>query len=500
MGDFFFAIPLAATDAEHGISWIGLAWKLLVTIGLVVLNGFFVAAEFAAVGARTSRLESVVKDSGSIAYRLALSVKHKLDLYLSTCQLGITIASLGLGYVTEPAVASVLDPLLASMGVTLPETGHHVIAIAVALAISTALHVVVGEVAPKNLAIFYPDRILPILAPLLVGFTVILYPFIWALNTASNQLLKLVGVPVEEASHGALPHTAEELKTLLAEATDAGTIAPAEANLLSGAFNFGGLRVRQIMTPRVDVDYLLIDAPIADILHKVQDSEYTRLPLVEKDLDHVVGLIHMKDLFAQLKLVTGRLKFADETTPEGEAVVIAGAPGSETHVIGAGTVDLTKIKREILFVPELLPVEKLLRQMQESVTRQAVVVDEYGGTVGIVTLEDVVEQIVGDIADEFDEDEDDFVKVGENFETVGHFPLHELEDHLEVRGWQRPDDVDTLGGYLTQKLGRWARPGDEIELGNYLVRVKKVSPDRELKLVIRPRTQDQARADGPGQA
>ena len=364
-----FAAPALAVESAGevgGTDWFGTLWRVLLAVALLVLNGFFVAAEFAAVGARASRLEAVAARSAPA--RWSLVIKHKLDLYLSTCQLGITIASLGLGYVVEPAVEPLISPLLERFGLGGP-FGTHATAAAIALVIVTALHVVVGEVAPKNLAILYPDRMLPILAGPLLAFTGLFYPFIWVLNSASNVLLRLCGVPIDKASHGALPHTAEELRQLLAQATDAGTIEADSAQLLRGAFDFGGLKVRQIMTPRVEVDYLLDDAPINDILRKVQESEYTRLPLCRGDLDHVIGLVHMKDLFAQLRLGTGRLKFADETTPEGEAVVIAGGmPGSEMHVIGSGTVDLGALKREILFVPELLPVAKLMPQMQQTKT------------------------------------------------------------------------------------------------------------------------------------
>jgi CBS domain containing-hemolysin-like protein len=195
--------------------WFDISWKILATLGLVALNGFFVAAEFAAVGARTSRI-AFLAESGNLFSRLALNVKHNLALYLSTCQLGITIASLALGYVTEPAVAALLESPLEAMGFHAPDpTHHHWIAIAIALAISTSLHVVVGEVAPKNLSILYPDRILPLLALPLVACTVLLYPAIWALNSASNLLLKACGVPIDDASHGSLPHTANELRALL---------------------------------------------------------------------------------------------------------------------------------------------------------------------------------------------------------------------------------------------------------------------------------------------
>lgn len=188
-----------------------IVWKILATLGLVLLNGYFVASEFAAVSARQSRLESVAKKS--LLARGALLIKHKLDLYLSTCQLGITLASLGLGAVTEPAVAALIDPLLHWLGIAAPLPGQHTtLAIAIALAVSTALHVVVGEVAPKNWAIFYPDRLLPIVALPLIAFTYTFYPVIWLLNSASNLLLKISGINVHQASHGSLPHTAAELK------------------------------------------------------------------------------------------------------------------------------------------------------------------------------------------------------------------------------------------------------------------------------------------------
>ena len=483
----------------------GVAWRALLAVFLLALNGFFVAAEFAAVGARTSRLEQAAEKS--VVARWALGIKHKLDLYLSTCQLGITIASLGLGYVVEPAVAPLLQPLLDLIGIG-EVLGPHVLAGVLALVVMTALHVVVGEVAPKNLAIFYPDRMLPLLTVPLVLFTLAAYPAIWGLNSLSNLLLRLCGVPVEEASHGSMPHSAQELRQLLRQAKEAGTIRMEDARLLSGAFDFGDLKVRQIMTPRVEVDYLLIDAPIETILKKVQTGEHTRLPLCDGDLDHVVGFVHLKDIFAQLRLIVGRLRFADGTTPEGEAVAVAGGlPGAETHVIGGGTVDLGRLRREILFLPELLPVGRALQQMRDSRTHMAVVVDEYGTTTGVATMEDIVEQIVGDIEDEFDLIDAGggraMLAEGELFRVGGHFPLHELPDHLKLDGWHPPEEVDSVGGYVTQELGRWPRTGDSVALGvkdEYRVRVVSVTPDRRMTVLISPATQQQARDDGPGVA
>lgn len=481
---------------------LGIGWRLLATIGLVLLNGFFVAAEFAAVGARASRLEE--QSERSFMARLSLDIKKKLDLYLSTCQLGITIASLGLGAVTEPAVASLIDPFLGWMSWSAHVEGQHsALAIGIALAVSTCLHVVVGEVAPKNWAIFYPDRLLPVVAAPLVIFTYLFYPIIWALNSASNLLLKVSGIEVHHGSHGSMPHTEAELKGLLNEAVEKGTIAEANKKLLTSAFEFGDLKVRQIMTPRTQVDFLRIEQPIREILQTVQKSAYTRLPLCVGDIDHVIGMVHMKDLFNHLKLVPGKLRFSDEKTKAGESVFIAdGLPGSAVHVIGSGDLDLKQIKRDVLFVPELLSVSKLLRQFQSSHTHMAIVVDEYGSTRGIVTLEDVIEEIVGDIQDEFDTmAPSDFVPEGESFRVSGLFPLHELRDKLSLDAEElESSDVDTIGGYIVQKLGRWPRTGDSLTLGDYQLRVLSVQQKRVGLVLITPQTQDVMRADGPGVA
>ena len=520
-------------------------WKILATLGLVALNGYFVAAEFAAVGARASRLETEAEQS--FLARLALEVKKRLSLYLSTCQVGITIASLALGYITEPAVAALLEVPLEWLGFHAPIPGplevmtpagqvvtatpthsppnvHHPLAILIALSISTALHVVVGEVAPKNWAVMYPDRILPLLAGPLVVITYILYPVIWVLNAASNGVLRLTGVTVTADDHGAVPHTEEELRALLAQAVAQGTIPKGQGRILTSAFEFSDLKVRQIMTPRTQVDYLRIGQPIAEVLRTIRKASFTRFPLCEDDLDHVIGLVHLKDIFNQLQLVPGKLRFADERTPDGMAVAIAdGKPGSQVHVIGSADIDLPKIKRDILFVPELLAVPRLLRQFQASRVHMAVVVDEYGATQGIVTLEDVIEQLVGEIEDEFDpQSATDFVREGENYKVNGLYPLHALRERLNLPDFE-PEGVDTIGGYIIQQLNRWPRAGDAVRLGGsddgasdreeeangaephpggggYVARVVSVQNRRVGQVLITPATQRVAQADGPGTA
>ena len=247
-----------------------IAWKILATLGLVAVNGFFVMAEFAAVGVRASRLEADAEEA--VLARAALQIKQRLELYLSSCQLGVTLASLGLGAVTEPLVAAILAPVLAAFRVP----GHDVFAIAFtfALAISTSLHIVIGEQAPKNWAIRYSDRILPLVAVPLVAFTYVFFPVIWLLNSVTQSILRLTGVNTRGKlqSHGGLPYTEEELRALLAQAVAAGTISKGHGSILSSAFDFGQLMVRQIMVPRTSVDYLSLDEPIGDMLRTVQRS------------------------------------------------------------------------------------------------------------------------------------------------------------------------------------------------------------------------------------
>lgn len=458
-------------------------WRILATLGLVALNGYFVAAEFAAVGARASRLELLAKNS--FLARISLEIKKKLDLYLSSCQFGITIASLGLGAVTEPAVARLISPLLELLHV--PQLQIHAIAFALALAISTSLHVVIGEQAPKNWAIQYADRVLPLLAPPLVAFTYFFYPAIWLLNWVANGVLRASGIHISHDAYGGMPHTEEELKALLAQAVAQGTIQKSHERLLTSAFGFTELKVRQIMTPRTIVDFLMLNQPIGEMLRTVQKAAYTRFPLCDGDIDHVVGLVHMKDLFNHLKLVPGRLRFSDEQTPDGQAIAIAdGLPGSAVHVIGSGDIDLTKVKRDVLFVPPLTPVMKLLRLFQTSHIHLAVVVDEYGTTMGIVTLEDVIEELVGDIDDEFDAAaQAEFVREGENVRVSGLYPLHALREQLQLKNVEA-EGVDTVGGYITQALGRWPKVGDAVAIGGYRARVLSVTQKRAKQVLLEP--------------
>jgi len=460
---------------------VDLLWKILATLALVALNAFFVVAEFAAVGARESHLQELSQQRALA--RVALRIKRRLDLYLSSCQLGVTLASLGLGAVTEPVVSAILATPLHWLH--LPVTYLHVTGFVVALAITTLLHIVLGEQAPKNWAIRYSDRLLQAIAPPLVLFTYLFYPAIWILNALTNALLHLTGVPTGSMTQG-LPHSEDELRALVAQAAQLGMIPKGRQQLLQSAFEFGDLKVRQIMTPRSEVDYLLLDQPISQLLQTVQKSEYTRFPLCDGDFDHVVGLVHMKDLFGILKLIPGRLRFTDDTIDNQPVAVADGLPGSAVHVIGSGDIDLRKIKRDVLFVPELLSAPRLLRQFQTQHIHMAVVVDEYGATLGVVTLEDVLEEIVGEIEDEFDRAAPSpFVVEGTNrFRVNGLMPMHELREKMPSETWDDADGVDTLSGYVIKRLGRWPKVGDVVAIGSYSAKVMTVLQKRRVGQVL----------------
>jgi CBS domain containing-hemolysin-like protein len=464
--------------------------KILATLGLVASNAFFVAAEYAAISARATRLR--LNQSPSMSARAALLIKTRLDLFLASCQLGTSLSALALGAITAPAVATLIAPVASGLHLSPPV--QHAVAFLISFALAVSLQIVVGEQTPKNIAIENADWLLSALAIPLVIFTYVFYPATWLLNSATHVVLRIFHFKTSRGTLGAkyMPHTEEELHALLLQAASHGTISQGKANLLANAFEFSRLNVRQIMTPRPEVDYLLINQPLGEILRTVQRSAFTRLPLCQGDLDHVIGQIHMKDLFNHLKLVPGKLKFLDEKTPEGEALAVAtGLPGSAVHVIGSGQIDLGQIKRGVVFVPELMPVPRLLRMFQTQHLHLAIVVDEYGLTQGVVTLEDVLEEIVGQIEDEFDPvSPTDLVREGESARVSGLFPLHDLPDRLPI-GPLKADGVDTVGGYIVRRLNRWPRVGDEVDLGQYRAKVLTLQQRRIGQVLLTP-----AKGDG----
>ena len=420
--------------------------KIAAVILLVLLNGFFVAAEFAIVKVRSTQIDSLVK-SGMRAARIAQHVVANLDKYLSASQLGITMTSLGLGWLGEPVVAHILEPFLILFGIADP-TLVATIAFAVGFTLITFLHIVIGEQAPKWLAIQRAQRTTLFVAGPLHLFLVVFRPFIWLLNVSANALLRWLGIePVNESD---MAHSEEELRLLLSK----GKVLTTTGRTISlAAIELRNRTVREVMVPRTNVAFLSTDKSLEDNLTLAEENQFTRYPLCERDLDNVIGMIHLKDLF--------KLK----------------------GTIGTGA-KLLEIKREILFVPETSPLEKILSLFLTKRILMAVAVDEYGGTAGLVTLENVLEELVGEIRDEFDVELAMVQKVSDNeFLVDGTMPLHDFSRIFEVEPESR--DVVTVSGYAIQLIGRVPEKGATVQMGHWIVTVETTERKKVKTLRLR---------------
>ena len=435
--------PIAETVVQQWDPPMVLLGKLLAIAVLVVLNGFFVAAEFALVKVRTSHLNTMAA-SGSKRAGLLRAIKENLNAYLSACQVGITMASLGLGWLGEPFLARMLQPFFALAGI---ESLAVIKSISFALAFSaiTFLHIVVGEQAPKILAIrkAMPSALF-VSAPLR-WFYVIFKPAIWFLNAASNWVLRRI-LRVEPIAEGELAHSEEELRLIVRESEKSAEVTPLGRELVFNVLDLRDRVVRDIMTPRGEIVYLSVEDDFETNLKKAIESRHTRFPLCRDNVDNTIGLIHIKELLPMMR----------DPRP-----------------------DLMKIKRELLPVPEMMPLENLLRLFLSKHSHVAIVVDEFGGTVGLVTLEDVLEELVGDIQDEFDFEKEEFRKISANeFSVDGALGLYELND-LAKLDLESPD-VSTIGGYVTHLLGHLPKTGEQVKIDGYLVTVSE-SDNRRVK-------------------
>jgi len=420
--------------------------KVASVFALVFLNGFFVAAEFALVKVRMSQIDTLAR-SGSRRATVAQHVLAHLDTYLSACQVGITMTSLGLGWVGEPFVANLIAPLLEEIGVFQPAVVH-TIAFAMAFSTITFLHIVLGEVVPKWYAIRYARRAtLSVARPLSIFYSVF-RPFIWLVNESANWFLRAFGIRPQAVMEA--EHTADELRLLLSRGK---AITALGRSISVRALDLRNRSVREIMIPRTNVVFLTTEWSIGQNVTTALENQYTRYPLCEKDLDNVVGMIHMKDLF--------RIK--------GES-----GPGER----------LLTIKREMIFVPETTPLEKILNTFLAKRVLMAIAVDEYGGTAGLVTLEDVLEEIVGDIHDEFDVEPVMVHRVTDGeFLVDGSMPLHDFGSMFEVVPESK--DVVTVSGYVIQMLDAVPEGGATLALGQWTGTVEEVEAGRIKTLRMR---------------
>ena len=442
--DFSLAIPVTDTGAEFGAPS-SILFNLVSILLLVFLNGFFVASEFALVKVRSSQLDALEEENKNVT--LARHVTTHLDAYLSATQLGITLSSLALGWLGEPYVARLIHPLLAHVGINSGALVHGA-SFAVGFGIITYLHIVLGEITPKWLAIRQALEISLWVSPPLHLFYSVFRPAIWFLQASATWILKTF-FRMEPVGDPELVHSEEELRVILTEAEPAESGTEPSNELLIKALDFRQRVVRDIMTPRGDVIYLDIQDSFETNVQVAIESGHTRFPLVRGHLDNAIGLIHIKDLMREIK----------KQKP-----------------------DLLAIKRELMPVPEFMSLEKLLNQFLGKRAHFAVVVDEYGGAVGIVTLDNVLGELVGEIQDEFDQEQaKEFVRISEDeFLVQGQLNLYELQElaglHLENA------DVSTIGGYVVQLLGHLPKQGEQVEIESYLVTISQTDGRRILQL------------------
>ena len=420
--------------------------ELLLLLGVAVLvaaNGFFVASEFALVRARQSRLEQM-RDERKAGASLALEQVDRIDEYLSACQLGITMASLGIGFLGEPAIASLLEEPL---GGVLSHGVAVAIAIAFAYFITTSLHITVGEQVPKIYSIFHAEGTARRVARPLYLFRAVFKPFIWLLNTASNWMLRLVGVDPRSAEFEEVT-SSDDLKLLIVQSAQGGKIDPGEAGMLSGVFHLHEQQARQVMTPIPAVVTVDVSESVETALQRCVDSGHTRLVVTENhNTDRIKGIVHANSLVRKLM-------------NEGPDASI------ESSV------------KDALIVPETKPLDDLLADLQRERASMAVVVDEYGRTAGIVTVEDIIEEVVGEIADETDPAVAGIRRLANGDWWVrGHVPITDLADY----GLDLPVDSEafnSVGGFVFGELGRLPKRGDMVRVNGYSLRVESVRENR----------------------
>lgn len=409
--------------------WNSTLLRLLAVILLVAANAFFVAAEFALVASRRTRIQAMVR-KGDRRAAVVMKALQSLDRYISGTQLGITVASLGLGWIGKPALAGTIERLFAGLPSPLDVVATESVAVAVAFALITFLHIVLGELAPKALALLHPEQTSRWVAPPLIVFTIATNPFIWLLNGTANGILRLFGArpPTEHER----VHSPEEIMMLVEQTRKTGSLGTQDARMIEGVFEFSEKKARDVMTPRTDMKALLAGLTLAEAADEVAAAGRSRYPVYGESLDDIVGTVHAKDILRGLR--------------------------------AANAATLKDIARPAFFVPGTREVEDVLTDMKRQKVHLAIVLDEFGGTAGLVTMEDLLEEIVGPIYDEYDRPAAPSPKGAAG---AGGTPM--IDGGTEIRDVNRQfglnlDDTDytTIGGLLFGTLGRLPKVGDRV--------------------------------------
>jgi putative hemolysin len=416
-----------------------LALDLLGLVGVVVLvlaNAFFVASEFALVSVRRTRVTELV-EQGNAAAGWVQRATHHLDRAIAATQLGITLASLGLGWIGEPALAHLLQPVIALFPGDYEAQVSHALSAGLAFALITFLHVVVGELAPKSIALQAPERTALFVARPTVWTSWIFYPVIVLLNGAGSVILRAVGI--HPAAAHQMVHSVEELKMLVSASAEGGVVEDEEEEMLRAVFDFGDTLVRQIMVPRTEMVAVPENAGLDEIVHVAGEYPYSKLPVFEGGLDHIIGVVHLKDLLRVLP---------------------------ENHAVAKTARD---VMREALYIPETARISSLLSRFRRRRQHMAIVLDEYGGTAGVVTLADLAEEIVGEVSDAFDEP--DIQPLPDGTALIDGLALiEEVNEHFDLN--LSDPHYDTLAGLVLGRLGRMAHVGDVIVVDGAELRVE----------------------------
>ncbi|SNT37856.1 Hemolysin, contains CBS domains [Bacillus sp. OK838] len=406
---------------------------------LIALTAFFVASEFAIVKVRSTRVDQLIEEGKPNALS-AKKVISNLDEYLSTCQLGITVTALGLGVLGEPTVETILHPLLNQLN--LPDSASQALSVAIAFFSITFIHVVVGELAPKTLAIQKAEQVTLLVSKPLIGFNKVMYPFIWVLNGSARTLTKMLGL--KAVSEHDLAHTEEELRIIVSESYKSGEINQSEFKYVNKIFEFDDRIAKEIMVPRTEIATVSKDDTIQQFFTVMAEENFTRYPVIDGDKDHVIGMVNIKELFTEM---------IDKNNQAASVI--------------------NRYVRPIIRVIDSIPIHDLLLKMQKERIHMAILMDEYGGTSGLVTVEDILEEIVGDIRDEFDLDEvPDVRKLKEDHYIIdAKVLISEVNDLLGLD--INDEDIDTMGGWILTENYE-AKQGDILTYGPYNFKIKEM--------------------------
>lgn len=433
--------------------------SILITLLFVFLNGFFVAAEFAIVKVRSSQLE-LKAQAGSRTAILSKRIVSHLDAYLAATQFGITIASLALGWIGEPVVSKIIKELIGLFGLELAPNILSTISLITAFVIITILHIVLGELAPKSLAIQRSEQTTLAVAYPLHAFYWLCRPFIWMLNGIANFILKLVGLHTVSEQE---VYSSDELRYLVDQAKESGNVDSAEFDIIQNAFDFSERTARQIMVPRTQV--VAIDANDYDekTLEFVIEEGYSRIPCYEDNIDNTIGVVHLKDILKKMRI--------------------------------NGTVDIRSIIRPVSFTPETKRIGQLLKEFQVKHQQIAMVLNEYGGVEGVITMEDILEELVGEIQDEYDNEIPFVEQTGDNtYSVIATAAISDINDELP-HPIDKDKQYDTLAGYLIDKFGRIPNTHDKLEAEDYQFTVVKKNKASIVLVQLKDLAQDEQSED-----